>query len=395
MDPFSIDDASEQEKMTALAAALRRREDVGQLFQLTGDKVLSPLGQNLMASADRGEQRLDSTQNRRLQLRLENERAASQEKHQQTMEGFEGKRLGIAEGNAAAERGRPFAAVDANGAPGFYRLDKSGMPVPLNLKPPSKGGVGGPGMDLTPQALDDYATQLHTTGAMPSGLGQGQAATAMRVKIANRAAEMFGGTDLAVTRAGYGANTKSLTKQQSQADAMNAFESTALANLDTFLEQAEKVVDVGSPLFNAPGREFAARVSGDPNMAAFNAARQTAVQEIGKVLSGALGGTAISDSARHEVEGLLGPDSSLAQIRAAAQILKRDMANRKKAVEGQLDETRGRISGKSPPPKDGQADTAVESQSAKKPVKYLVRPDGKVRVPVFADGSKGPEEPNQ
>ncbi len=83
MDPF--DDPTEQEKMAALAAALRRREDVGQLFQLTGDKVLSPLGQNLMASADRGEQRIDAGQQRRLQLNLEAKRdtAADQSRRDQ------------------------------------------------------------------------------------------------------------------------------------------------------------------------------------------------------------------------------------------------------------------------------------------------------------------------
>ncbi len=121
---------------------------------------------------------------------------------------------------------------------------------------------------------------------MPAGLGMGKAAAAMRVKIANRAAEMFGGTDLGATKAGYSANAESLKKQQKTADAMNAFEGTALKNLDTFLEQAKQVVGIGSPLFNAPARKFAESVAGDPRMAAFSAARQTAVQEIGKVLSG-------------------------------------------------------------------------------------------------------------
>jgi hypothetical protein len=205
---------------------------------------------------------------------------------------------------------------------------------------------GGSADDLTPEALDAMAAQYAVTGQLPPGLGMGKSGAGLRVKIANRASELAPGADLAGARADYGANSKSLAKQQQQADAMNAFEGTALKNLDTFLETAKSVVDTGSPLFNAPGRKFAEQVRGDPKMAAFNTARATAVQEVGKVLSGSLGSAAISDGARHEVESLLKPDASLAQIMAAAQILKRDMENRRASVAAQIEETRGRMKGK-------------------------------------------------
>jgi hypothetical protein len=168
----------------------------------------------------------------------------------------------------------------------------------------------------------------------------------MSMDVANRMAQMGGENtpDLAGNKAGYGADTASLKKLQGQADAIDAFEKTALQNLDQFLNTAHSVVDTGSPLFNAPARRFMQSVAGDPKMAQFNAARQVAVQEISKVLGGSLGGV-VSDSARHEASGLLTPDASLAQIEAAAQILKQDMHNRKTAMQEQITAVRGRAGG--------------------------------------------------
>lgn len=206
----------------------------------------------------------------------------------------------------------------------------------------SGGGSGA--SDLTPEALDQLAEMFHTTGALPP-VGRGASAAMTIKKIVNRAADLHPDASLAGNKAGFKADTGSLAKLQTQADSIESFENTALKNLDNFLKTAGGVIDTGSPLFNKPLRSLDSRVLGDVNTAKFNTARQVAVQEIGKVLGGAVQGGAISDSQRHEVESLLSGDMSLAQIRAAADVLKQDMANRKTAVNEQLGAVRARVSG--------------------------------------------------
>jgi hypothetical protein len=229
--------------------------------------------------------------------------------------------------------------------------DMYGNPTGAMDKEPARcsrwlfGAGRGVAAGFTQNARDMLAQQGLVERATPAAC-PARAGAAMSMDVANRMAEMGGENtpDLAGNKAGYGADTNSLKKLQGQADAIDAFEKTALQNLDQFLTTAHSVVDTGSPLFNAPARRFMQSVAGDPKMAQFNAARQVAVQEISKVLGGSLGGV-VSDSARHEASGLLTPDASLAQIEAAAKILKQDMTNRKTAMQEQIATVRGRAGG--------------------------------------------------
>lgn len=205
-------------------------------------------------------------------------------------------------------------------------------------------GGGGSPAGLSQEAVDQAAHAFATTGTLPK-LPMGKAGALITAQIVNRAAELHPDANLAGAKASYSADTRSLGNLTKQSDAMNAFEGTALKNLDQFLTTAHGVVDTGSPLFNAPARAFMQKVAGDPKMAQFAAARNVAVQEISKVLGGSLGGSAVSDSARHEASGLISPDMSLAQIEAVANILKQDMANRRASLSEQINSVRGRASG--------------------------------------------------
>jgi hypothetical protein len=152
--------------------------------------------------------------------------------------------------------------------------------------------------------------------------------------------------DALAAKAGVQADAASLKKLQSNYDNVTAFENTAGKNLDQFLSTAKSIVDTGSPFLNTPVRMITSQMVGSEKMAAFNAARQTAVSEIGKVLSSANAGSGVvSDSARHEVESLIGPNATLKQIYAAANILKKDMDNRKTAYQDQITEVKSRMSG--------------------------------------------------
>lgn len=203
---------------------------------------------------------------------------------------------------------------------------------------------GGENGGLTPQALDQNATRYAQTGVMPS-LGMGAAGAVTRRAIMNRAAELFPSGSIAQNSAEYKANQGSLTGLQKNFDQVTAFENTAGKNLDQFLSVANKVVDSGSPWINKPLRSVAAGALGSDDQVAFNAARQTALTEIAKVLNSSNASGVLSDSARGEVSQLVGPDATLKQIVSAANILKKDMANRHDAYQQQISDIKGRLGG--------------------------------------------------
>lgn len=195
---------------------------------------------------------------------------------------------------------------------------------------------------LTPEAKLKMAEMFATTGALPP-LGMGKAASGMRSEIINLAAQRFPNVDFATQKAAFQANNDSLKAYQKQKDNIEGFEATAGKNLDNFLKTASKVVDSGSPFLNTPLRAINEKMLGSTDQAAFNVARQVAVTEIAKVLNNPGGNAALSDSARHEVQELIGPNATLKQVFTAAKILRQDMASRKQAMDEQIHAIKSRI----------------------------------------------------
>lgn len=204
-------------------------------------------------------------------------------------------------------------------------------------------------INLQAGLLNDQAKQMAAQTYTQTGqLPQGMRSPAMSAQILNTAATgPNGAPNIAANKATYAADAESLKKMQSNFDNVTAFENTAGKNLDQFLSAAKSVVDSGSPLINSPLRNLSNSAVGSEKMAAFNAARTTALTEIAKVLSSANAGSGVvSDSARGEVEKLIGPDATLKQIYSAANILKQDMANRHESYATQLQQIKGRMGGK-------------------------------------------------
>ena len=251
--------------------------------------------------------------------------------------------------------------------------------------------AAGAGLSFTPEAVDQAAHVFAKTGTLPQ-LSRGQAGANEKARVINRAAEMYPLYDLTSLRSGIKTDTTSLSKLKTQADAVNAFEGAAGRNLDNFLAAAGSIPDTGIPLFNMPARTFAEKVSGDPAMSRFNVLRQTAAVEVGKVLSGAMGAAAVSDSARHEVNTLLSPDATVRQQIAAAKAIRQDMESRKVAFASQIAEIGNRIQGAGVP--QGAAPGAPAPKPASVPVRYKISPDRKWRAPISAAGEVGPVEPN-
>ncbi len=192
-------------------------------------------------------------------------------------------------------------------------------------------------------ALDQAAQRYSQTGDLPPGFARSPGTL---TAIMNRAAQLNPDANIAGNKAVYGANKAALSQLQSQASKVNAFENTAGKNLDLFLQQADKVTDLGAKFADAPIRTIQRNVLGTGDMAAFDAARTTALTEIAKVLNSPTGAGVLSDSARHEAEGLIGPNATLNSIKRAATILRQDMKNRHDSYQQEIQNLQGTLGGR-------------------------------------------------
>src|SRR5216684_3044818 len=207
------------------------------------------------------------------------------------------------------------------------------------------GGGGSPRQGPPKQAAVDQAAQQFAISGSYQKM-PGRAGAGFDSAVRDRVAELYPDASFASNKADYVANTNSLRKMQAMSDSIDTFENTALKNSRMLLDTAKGIVDTGSPLFNKPMRYIQQKLAGDPRMTQFNAARQVAGQEIGKVLGGAVAGGVVTDSQRHEVDSLLSGDMTIPQMEATIQTLEADMVNRKAATQAGLDAIRSRMSGK-------------------------------------------------
>jgi hypothetical protein len=192
-------------------------------------------------------------------------------------------------------------------------------------------------------ALDQAAQRYSQTGELPAGFARSPGTTAAIIK---RSAELHPDQDLASNKATFSADTAALKKVQTQFDSMTAFEGTALKNLDLYAETAKKIPDLGAKFANVPLRMITGNMIGTDNMAALNAARQTASSEVAKVLSSATGSGVLSDSQKKEAEDVINGNLPLSATLKVVATLKQDMANRHQSYQDDVDAIRGRMGAK-------------------------------------------------
>jgi hypothetical protein len=251
----------------------------------------------------------------------------------------------IAEGNPKEET----RSVEVQAAEALAKGDKATYQRLLKVKAQMAAAGRDPdeAPTLTPAGLDVAAQMFAKTGQLPP-MGMGKAGATVRQKIINRAAELNPGLDIASNKAGFEADKGALSQLQKQSDAVNAFEETAKKNIDIFLESAGKVVDTGSPFANNLARQVSGKMLGSKNQAAYDAARQVALNEVAKIVSNPNLAGQLSDAARKEVEAFNPSSATLAQSVTVMRVLKQDMANRKQSYADQIKAIKARISGQKP-----------------------------------------------
>lgn len=199
-------------------------------------------------------------------------------------------------------------------------------------------GAGGQG-----SALDQAAERYSKDGTLPSGFARSPGTTSAIIK---RSAELHPDQDLASNKATFQADTNSLKQVQKQFDTMNAFEGTALKNLDLYAQTAAKIPDLGAKFANVPLRMITGGMIGTDNMAALNAARQPASSEVAKVLSSATGSGVLSDTQKKEAQDVVDGNLPFSATMKVVETLKKDMANRHESYQNDIDTIRGRLGAK-------------------------------------------------
>lgn len=204
---------------------------------------------------------------------------------------------------------------------------------------------------ISKAAVDQAARSYLKDGRLPTNLGRGQQGANNISSIMDRAAEIDPNANIAGARETFAADKASLTKMQSQYDAVTAFEKTAIRNGDRLLDLADKVDKTGMPAIERwirSGRQ----ATGDVDVAQFNAQMLVYRNEAAKILTNPNLSGQLTDSARHEVAEFLSGSSSAPQIRGVVTLLKSDFENRKKTLEEQIAEIKDRNEpgkGKEPP----------------------------------------------
>jgi len=197
-----------------------------------------------------------------------------------------------------------------------------------------KNAAAGGGDQFTPEAIETLAQRFLLTGEIP-GMGMGKAATAARTKVLNRVGEIMHSTgttvgDQVAKQAAVKSMKQALTKIEQQQAMVLQFEGTANKNLGVLEEWSSKVGRSGVPVLDKwilAGRKS----TGDPDVASFNAAAETAINETATVLSGSMSGVQ-TDSKRQEIREMLNTAMSPAQIKSVVATLRRDMQNRKESL---------------------------------------------------------------
>lgn len=199
----------------------------------------------------------------------------------------------------------------------------------------------------SPEAIDAIAETVVAGQPMPA-MGSGTAAMKARGVVWQRVAEIAKErniplSQLPAARAQFSADKGSLAKLTQMADAVKAFENTALKNGDRLIELADKVDTTGSPVIERWIRAGRKEIAGDVDVNNFNAQIMLFGTEVAKILTNPTLSGQLTDNAREEVSQFAPKNATAAQVRGLVSLLKRDFENRRQAIDEQKSEITDRL----------------------------------------------------
>lgn len=220
---------------------------------------------------------------------------------------------------------------------------------------------------LTQDAIDSAAQRYNLDHTLPS-FGLGKANAPLKTAILNRAEELRKESGIDVgqqfsNQAGAKASQTELSNLQKQRGTILAFADTAQKNLNLVKDLSTKVGNTGVPVLNRWINAGKRSIQGDPDVSAFDAATQTAINEYAKITSSATGGGVTSDSARAHIESLLNTSQTPQQIANVIDLLNKEIDNRKVGYDNQISRIKSDLMGKKNSSPQVQSTSSVPSAS--------------------------------
>jgi hypothetical protein len=255
--------------------------------------------------------------------------------------------------------------------------------------------LAGPAND---DALNFAADNYRKTGQLPAGFNRSPQTSAAIIARAAEQDKQGGGEGIAANKANLDAYRKSLDKLQTNYQQTQAFENTALANMNRLQQTLKDIPDLGVRFANVPARQITAKMIGTDGMARFKTDLQTVQTEAAKVLNSSTGTGNLTDSARHELQDIIDGNAPISAILASMGELRVDMNNRTQSYQAQIGDVQNRIknvggTATQATPTGANTDQAARQPGGPPPQQNV--PPGKHRVTVnnqvvgYADDAKG------
>jgi hypothetical protein len=209
-----------------------------------------------------------------------------------------------------------------------------------------KKSAGGAGF-LTEEAIDLAAERFRRTGVMPAMYRDQKG----REMIMNRAAEqakesgqtsgdvVSGQFDLKAVQGAYNQVTKDLT-------AIRPYKVMLDKNADIAKTLAEKAIATDAKFANKPLNWLRQNASDNPDVAEYLAQMVIVSTEAARVLNNPRLVGQLTDSARHEMEGVISGDMPLEATKRVLDRMKSDGTNRVAAMESEAGDLKKRMAGK-------------------------------------------------
>lgn len=201
---------------------------------------------------------------------------------------------------------------------------------------------------LSPEAIKQAAARYRVDGTLVN-MGWGTAGALVKQKVLNEAAAQAAaegktGEEERIRQVALGSLKQALGQLEKNRANITAFEKTANANADLALQQSELTDRTGSPVVNRWVLAGRKSIAGDPQVAKFDLAVRTFINEYARVTTTVTGGGVTSDTARKEIEATLNSAQTKEQVKQVISLAKQEMNNRIKAYDDQVGELRGRMS---------------------------------------------------
>lgn len=213
--------------------------------------------------------------------------------------------------------------------------------IDAQMKMRGVGGAGGLGSGLSPDAVDNMAAFLILNGRFPIGMARSMTPLDMQA-VQNRAAEMTQAAGLSpqeFAAAGPIAHTKlaALGQLERARNSNQAFEQMLVLNIQKLKELSAKVSRSGSPYANRSILWLQNNAAGDPDVAEYLFQVNTVQTEAARILSNmGTGGGVLTDSMREEVQSVMNPSYTAAQLNAVMDRAQADAKNRAKSYDDQV-----------------------------------------------------------